>query len=468
MDAPAPTDAARSPRVLFISRSIAHFSYYDSILAALLARGARVEIDFDTGWSKKWRQTDMTAVDAFRADHPALETGWSVRRSDARRDRIFALRELRSYRSYLTRRETTPYYIERWRDYLDEPWKTRSGDALFKALLASPIGDVLLRAAEAATPPDAGIVEFIRSRAPDVLVISPTNLRFSEETDYIKAAHSLGVPTAVPVLSWDNLSTKGLIQIAPDKLFVWNEHHLQDALEIQGIGRGRIEVAGAPFFDKWFDPAAGLPRREDFCRQLGLDPERRILLYLGSSRKIAANEVWFVEKLRRFLQTSQNGQLRGCQLLIRPHPANAKIYEALSGEDVCVYPKGGELPETRDGFTQMRASFLHAEAAIGINTSGMIDAVLAGLPTFSMRIARYAHTQSEAKHFRYLEDDDALYLSDDLTGLCETLIGLFAGEDPKAENRLAFARKFARPRGLERSAGDVVAEGVLKLAARRR
>ena len=468
MTAPLADPAAPAPRVLFIARSIAHISYYDSVLAALLARGAQVEIAFDYGWSKKWRGGDMAAVEEFQEAHPELVVSWSVRRSDARRDRIFARRELRSYRSYLTRPDTTPYYIDRWRNHLDDRWKARSEKALYRAVLASRVSGAAMRIAEATTAPDPGIVAFIRARAPDVVVVSPLNLRFSEETDYVKAARKLGVPTALPVQTWDNLSTKGLIQVAPDRLFVWNEHHLKDAVEIHGIAGDSIEIAGAPFFDKWFDAAAEVASREDFCRQLGLDPKRRILLYLGSSRKVAANEVWFVEKLRRFLQSSQNAQLRGCQLLVRPHPANAAIYEALSGEGVCVFPKGGELPETRDGFGQMRASFLHAEAAIGINTSGMIDAVLAGLPTFSMHIAQYAHTQSEAKHFRYLEEDDALYLSDDLTGLCESLIGLFDGEDPKAANRLAFALKFARPRGLERSAGDVVAEGVLKLAERRR
>ena len=453
--------------MLFVARSIAHFSYFDSILAALIRRGAQVEIAFDTGWSKKWRRTDMRAVQAFQKQYPGLATSWSVRRSDRHRDRIFALRELRAYRSYLTRRETTPYYIERWRGYLDEPWKRRSESALFRALLASPLADLALRVAEASTPADPGIVQFIRARDPDVMLVSPLNLRFSEETDYVKAARTLGVPTALPVLSWDNLSTKSLIQVAPDRLFAWNEHHLKDAMEIHGIPRARIEVAGSPFFDKWFDAASDVPDRETFCRDLGLDPGRRILLYLGSSRRIAADESWFVEKLRRFLAASSNEALRGCQLLIRPHPANAKPYQAISGEGVCVFPKDGELPETREGFAQMRASFRHAAAAIGINTSGMVDAVLAGLPTCSVRIPRYAHTQSDAVHFRYLEADGALYLADDLTGFCETLIRLFGGEDPKAGNRLAFACRFARPRGLERPAGDVIAESVLGMARRR-
>ena len=437
------------------------------MLAALLRRGARVEIAFDRGWSKKWKRGETAAVDEFRSGHPGLQIGWLVRRADAHRNRIFALRELRSYRSYLTRRETTPYYVQRWRGYLEQPWKSWSGYPLFRALLASPLGGLALRLAEARTPPDPGVLEFIKARSPDVIVVSPMNLRFSEETDYVKAARRLGIPTALPVLSWDNLSTKALIQIPPDRLFVWNRRHLEDSVQIHGLDPAAIEIAGAPFFDKWFDAETTLPNRAAFCREVGLDPDRRILLYLGSSRKIAANETWFIEKLLRFLRASKNEAMRGCQLLVRPHPANARIYDALEGEGVRVFPKGGALPETREGFAQMRASFLHADAALGINTSGMIDAVLAGRPTFSVRLPRYAHTQAEALHFRHLEAGEALYLSDDLTGFCETLIRLFGGEDPKAGNRRAFALTFARPRGLERSAGDVVAEGVLKLARRR-
>jgi hypothetical protein len=462
-----PPSAGAAPRVLFVVRSIQQFSYYDSIISALIGRGAEVEVAFDYGWSKKWQGGDRKAVEAFRKAHPGLTISWSARRSDKRRARIFALRELRTYRSYLTRRDTTGYYVNRWRQHLDPRWQARSEKALWRALLASPPAGLMLRLAEDLTPPDAGIVDFIRQRSPDVLVAGPLNLRYSEEIDYLKAARRLGVPTATPVVSWDNLSTKGLIQVAPDRLFVWNEHHLKDALDIHGLARSRIEIAGAPFFDKWFEPAETLPSREEFCRRLGLDPDRRILLYLGSSRKIAANEVWFVQKLRRFLGASRNDELRSCQLLVRPHPANAKIYDDLAKDGVCVFPKGGELPETREGFTQMRASFHHAAAAVGINTSGMVDAVLSGLPTCSVRLPRYADTQSDSVHFRHLESGDALYLSDNLTAFCETLIRLFAGEDPKAENRRAFARKFARPRGLERSAGDVIAESVLTLAKRR-
>ena len=112
----------------------------------------------------------------------------------------------------------------------------------------------------------------------------------------------------------------------------------------------------------------------------------------------------------------------------------------------------------------LRASFAHAIAAIGVNTSGMIDSVLADRPTFTVRLAEYSATQTDSVHFGYLMEGDALQLCDSLEDFVASLARLEAGEDSKAASRRRFAQAFARPQGLERSAGDVIAEGVLKLA----
>src|SRR3954471_20536457 len=94
--------AARGPRVLFVGRSIGHFSYYESVLTGLLDGHADVELLLDRHWSEKWIQgIDTRALDEFRAERPELKVEWLLRRSDKWRNILFALRELRSYRSYL-------------------------------------------------------------------------------------------------------------------------------------------------------------------------------------------------------------------------------------------------------------------------------------------------------------------------------------------------------------------------------
>jgi hypothetical protein len=456
-------------KVMFVGRSTSHFSYYESVVAALRARGAVVDFVLDKRWSKSNLGGAQGAISEFTAENAWFKHGWAPRRADKWRDLAFKLRELRSYRSYIARKQTTPFYIKRWKGYLTPGQQALTEKAWFRALLRLPLTGWAMEAFERwVIPPDPGVTEFIKKRAPDAMVLSPMNMRFSEDTDYCKAAKALGLPTAVSTLSWDNLSTKGILQVKPDLLFVWNKYQASDAYEIQKMPEDRVMLAGSPFFDKWFDNPSALMSREDFCAQLGFDPAKKILLYLGSSKNIAKDESWLPASLRKRLRGSKKAALKDCQILVRPHPANADIYAELDGDGLRVWPKDGALPETRAQFLDMRNSFHHADAAVGINTSGMIDAVLADLPTFSILLERYAHTQSDSKHFQYLQQGDALAVMDDEQGFIGALAEVFKGQDAKAETRRAFAQMFARPQGLERSAGDVIAERMLQMAAEKR
>jgi hypothetical protein len=454
-------------KVMFVGRSTSHFSYYETIIAALHARGAVVDLVLDKHWSKENLGGASGAISEFQALNPWFSFRWLQRRSDRLRNTIFKLRELRSYRSYLVRPETTPFYIHRWRKYLAPGFQKLLDRRGASFLLRSPPAGWLLKAVEALTPPDPGILDFIRGAAPDVLILSPMNMRYSEDVDYAKAARALGVPTAVSTLSWDNLSTKGVFAVRPDRLFVWNKYQLGDALEIQQMPSDRVVVAGSPFFDKWFDKTGGLQTRAAFCRRVGLDPKKKILLYLGSSKNIAKDEAWVVAKILKHMRASEDPTLRDCQILVRPHPANADVYANTKARGLAVYPKDGALPETIEQFSDMRNSFHHADVAVNINTSGMIDAVLSDLPTFAVRIGKYDYTQSGSKHFQYLERGEAIYIRGE-KDIAEGIGEVLNGADPKAEERRAFAQMFARPQGLERSAGDVIAESALKMAAEKR
>ncbi|MFQ5563815.1 MAG: hypothetical protein ACE5FO_09640 [Parvularculaceae bacterium] len=460
--------APARPRILFVGRSTSHLVYFESIITALIARGADVEILFDRGWTKKQPAGLGARLDEFKRERPEPKTGWLVRRGDKWRDFLFGLRELRSYRSYLIRKETTNFYVERQRAYVDGLLAAFSKTRWLRALLKTPPAGWAMTALERLAPSDRGVRELIKQKNPNAVIVSPANMRFSEETDYLKAAKRLGVLTALPVLSWDNLSTKGLIQSVPDMLFVWNRAQYDDAVQIHKIPPRKIAIAGAPFFDKWFEDAGDIADRKTFCQRLGLDPARRILLYLGSSANIARDESWFVEAVARRLAKSDDPQLAGAQIVIRPHPANAKIFARLEENGYRVRPRNGALPETRAAFKQMREVFRHVDAALSINTSAMVDAVLADLPVFSVRIERYDETQSRSRHFRQLVEAGAICVTRDAAEFESKLATLFAGADQLAGRRRAFRESFARPCGIERPAGDVIAEAVFQSVMERR
>ena len=72
------------------------------------------------------------------------------------------------------------------------------------------------------------------------------------QTDQLKSARALGIPTGVCVASWDNLTNKGLIQIRPDLVTVWNEHQRHEAIELHRVPPERVVATGAQIFDEWF------------------------------------------------------------------------------------------------------------------------------------------------------------------------------------------------------------------------
>src|SRR5207244_5634543 len=142
--------------------------------------------------------------------------------------------------------------------------------------------DDLFASLERVVPPDEGTVRFIRDQRLDVVVCFTRVNIAARDTEIVKAARHLGVPTGVVVYSWDNLSSKGLLHEHPDRLFVWNDVQAKEAEELHGVDPATIVVTGAARFDDVFErsPSAG---RDELLRELGLDPDRATVLYLGSS-----------------------------------------------------------------------------------------------------------------------------------------------------------------------------------------
>jgi hypothetical protein len=376
-------------KVLFVIKSIAHYSYVSSIIE-VLDRSCEVELLFNKKWS--WRSKKRLGE-------------WTVERTSNRW--IFPLRELRSYLSYKKLKNQSPYYEQRWKGYVPK-W------------LRVPLPDKVLAFIEKCVPSDRGIVKDLRRRNPDVVVVTPINHRFSEEVDYVKAAKSLGIPTVTTAISWDSLTTKGIFHVIPDLTLVWNEEQRREAKEIHGVEN--VAITGAPFFDKWFDTNNLFEDRDSFCKRVGI--ESPYFLYLGSSKNIAEDESWLAQKLCDASKIS---------MLARPHPANTEPFKKLRNAVVMdgVLPEG--LDEQRDFYNAVK----HSEYVIGVNTSGMIDALVLDKVCYSVGAGVYDSTQSETIHFRQIFP--------------------YLGEHG---SRGEFIRKFIRPRGLGLLAGEIAAKKI--------
>lgn len=455
---PLPSLESVAMKVLVALESTARWAYHESTIEALCRNGDSVRVLF----GKEARVSPFNRVVERLSEQGGVdvELGWLTRRSDRWGRIALPARALRSYSSYLRDTEQSDYYRRRWADRLEGPLQRTARLSFVRRLLAMHPVFRGLGALERRIPPANEIVRELVHERPDVVVASPANKKNSAEIEYVKAARRLGIPSVVPVLSWDNLTTKGLIHAVPDVTLVWNETQRSEAMRIHGIPSERVAVTGAPFFDPWFQDSVSIESREAFCARVGLDPEEPFAVYLGSSHNIARDETWLVRALARELREAADPRLRSLQLLVRPHPANALVHGELEEPNVVVWPKAGRLPDSESSRQEFRATLGHAVGAIGINTSGMIDAVIADRPCVALMVPEYDETQRNAVHFKYLVQANTLELADGPSSCVDVLLTLMRGIDSTRDARRRFVESFVRPRGRGVPAGALAARAI--------
>lgn len=448
-------------------RSIAHFPYQKSTLEALVAKGHQVQLCFDKHWSKDRNQAH---VDEWILKHGQKPFQWYRPRNDRWRALIFPLRELRSYANYLKRSEQSDFYTARWGSYLHPRFKKwlklkNIKGWIFRKFIESKWVELLCRFVESRVPADKEIIRFINNVEADVMVITPGNMRFSEEVEYLKAAKKIKLPVVLPVYSWDNLTTKGLIHLEPDACLAWNQAHRREAVSIHQISAEKVHITGSPYFDRWFgEKNFSKEEIEDFYHRVGLDSGKPFITYLGSSRNIAKDESWIVEKLKAQLDQHFN-----VQILIRPHPANYRHFERLVGESVQMWPRppfnfDATVPEfdrdVRDFFLSVELS----RCLVGINTSAMLESVIKGKHVIAYCDDQYEATQVGSMHFRHLMDSEALEMVHGEQELFNALKRVFDGHDAYESRRERFVKEFIRPNGKNISAGEIQAQKIIETA----
>jgi hypothetical protein len=327
----------------------------------------------------------------------------------------------------------------------------------------------VLAAAERLIPCDPRFLRFLREQAPDLVLVTPLVDFETYQADYVKCARALGIPVVYPPFSWDNLTNRGVIRVMPDRVLVWNRHQRAEAIDLHGVPPDRVIVTGAPRFDAFFAMRPSTSR-EAFCAAAGLDPSRPIVLYLCSSQFIAPHEVEFVRAWVSALRgAAPDSWLARCNVLVRPHPANhAQWAEAdLSDLDgVAVWTSKLTLQADQ----RLYDSLFHAEAAVGLNTSAMIEAAILGRPVFTIRTTEFAGGQSGTLHFHYLlaENGGVVTVADSLDEHRRQLEAAPAAAAATAERSRRFLGEFVRPRGLELEAAPVMVDEIERAAALRR
>jgi hypothetical protein len=446
-------------KILFVLRAAGHFPYHRTTIDHLLARGHELTLAFEG----RSGVPDDNGFEEWLAEHrDRVNVCAAIRRGGIWRRVLFAAREVRSYASYCRRGPEAAFYRERWRRYMPAwvAWLAKQHPTA-ERVFRSRLTHALLTAVERVSPPSLRIVAVLRRDRPDCVVASPANMLVDEEIEYIKAARAAGIPSVVPVMSWDNLTTKGVFHVQPDYVLAWHRGHRDEARDIHGVPGDRIVVTGSPFFDKWFDPEPSVGPRATTCGRIGADAAHPYLLYLGSSANIARDESWLVLALVRALRAHPDASLRTLQVVFKPHPGgsprNIRALPRLDDAGVLVWGRERGRPDTVDAIHQFREVLHHASVVVGVNTTGMLDAVLCNRPCLALKVRRYHRTQADTTHFQRMQESKALLTAGSISRTIDLIRKILEGHDQTALARQRFAATYARPRGLGAQAGEAAA-----------
>ncbi|MDZ4260650.1 MAG: hypothetical protein U1A25_03200, partial [Candidatus Sungbacteria bacterium] len=264
------------------------------------------------------------------------------------------------------------------------------------------------------------------------------------------------------------LTTKDLIPMEPDILLAWNDIQATEAKEEHDISLSRIRIMGAPVFDMWFSERKPSMTRVEFCNRHGLKEEYPIILYLGSGQEQAEDEAWIVERVRRALNNSVDEGIKNAQIIVRPHPGNSKIFGKILQPNIIVLPKIGILPTSEESLQLFYDSVYHSACAVvGVITSAIIDVMIAGKPGAAILTEEYRMNQAEVKHFQHVVEADAVEWVKGPEDFPRVLRMFLDGNDDHRKQREAFIKRFIRPLGLEKSAGEIGAEEIEKIGVQK-
>jgi hypothetical protein len=313
-----------------------------------------------------------------------------------------------------------------------------------------------VRQFEKRRPVPGSLIDFLAGMKPDVLLLTPVIYLESTDVLWIRAARRLGVPSVFCVHSWDNLTTKGTLHDMPSLVLVWNQAQCAEAETLHGVEKARCAISGATAFDHWFSMRPTMSR-DEFLRSADLPVDRKVLLYLCSSRFIAKGEVKWVEEWIRALRAAPEPGVRDAAVIVRPHPSVIDVPQISEIGDPAarLFPDHRENPVSDEARMRYFHSLHYSDAVVGLNTTSMIEAAILDKPVLSVRAPGSARVR-QTVHFAHIEDG-FLTVAADLKTHVGQLSKVLNGESPRPSSR-GFVETFVRPLGLDRPAGVRMAE----------
>lgn len=216
-------------------------------------------------------------------------------------------------------------------------------------------------------------------------LIFATDVFNDMDVHLLAAAKSRKIKTVGMIRSWDNFTNKGIFRIKPDKLLVHNETLKSQALKWNDLNERDIFVCGIPQYDRYF--GGKRTDRGEFFKKVGLDPQRKLILFSPFGGRFTDTDWQIMEILKRFIE---NKEIPASQVLARFTPNDSVSLGNFSPDENFYIDRPGRAFEGRSvrdqELTNIDMDWLadclyHSDVIIAGGASIGIDAAIFGKPT---------------------------------------------------------------------------------------
>lgn len=228
---------------------------------------------------------------------------------------------------------------------------------------------------------------------PDLVIAASPGFRLDRYL--LREAAARHIPTAAAIISWDSSSSYGLPGARVDWATCWSEIQKQELIGGGDWSPERVYVGGMPPYDGYVRQQWLLPRQEYF-RQHGLDPKRKLLSYASSFVSWSPN-IQNVEALVRIVASDQ--LVEPAQLLVRLHPihmsghyvAEAERIRQLARENPHVHvveptPLGALGHYSGEDMTEKTSMMAHSDVFLTVYSTMCVEASFFQRPIVSVCI----------------------------------------------------------------------------------
>lgn len=274
--------------------------------------------------------------------------------------------------------------------------------SIFNSLLIN-----LYKFVEGCLKVDFEILKNIQDISPDAVVCFPNNWGNSSEYEVLRACKRLNIPTYNPIISIDNVFTKGILLEPVTYHLVWNTSQYEFLKSKHKIREENIQLTGSLYFEYFWKEFG-----ESKATQNDLHDNLRIL-YLGSSPRISnfrarnglsnlSAEYHAISEIVKSMELFALKKSQIPKLTIRTHPMVAKkVLSEKSTKIVEIAYDFAQSPKGQNSSSRnLIESIKKSHFVLGLNTSAMLVGKLFNNNTYIILDNEYDEITLETPHLR--------------------------------------------------------------------